>query len=70
MAIDRTYHISPRDLDLPPADFAQLVADRERMAEADVNLRVYLGGEPEQSFQSRGISGECPREDSNLRHQV
>ena len=43
MAIDRTYHISPRDLDLPPADFAQLLADRERLAEAEENLRVYLG---------------------------
>jgi transcriptional regulator with XRE-family HTH domain len=47
MAIDRTYHISPRDLDLPPADFAQLLADRERMVEAEENLRVYLGGKPE-----------------------
>lgn len=43
MAIDRTYHISPRDLDLPPADFAQLLADRERMVEAEENLRDYLG---------------------------
>ena len=42
MAIDRTYHISPRDLDLPPADFAQLLADRERMAEAEENLRAYV----------------------------
>jgi transcriptional regulator with XRE-family HTH domain len=43
MAIDRIYHISPRDLDLPPADFAQLLADRERMAHAEENIRVYLG---------------------------
>jgi hypothetical protein len=47
MAIDRVYGISPRQLDLPPADFAQLLADRERMAEAEENLRVYLGGKPE-----------------------
>ena len=46
MAIDRVYGISPRQLDLPPADFAQLLADRERMAEAEKNLRVYLGGKP------------------------
>jgi transcriptional regulator with XRE-family HTH domain len=43
MSIDRVYHVSPRDLELPPADFAQLLADRERMAEAEENLRVYLG---------------------------
>ncbi len=47
MAIDRVYHVCPRDLDLPPADFAQLLADRERMTEAEGNLRVYLGGKPE-----------------------
>lgn len=47
MAIDRVYGISPRQLDLPPADFAQLLADRERMTEAEENLRVYLGGKPE-----------------------
>ena len=35
------------DLDLPPADFAQLLADRERMTEAEENVRVYLGGKPE-----------------------
>jgi hypothetical protein len=46
MAIDRTYHISPRDLDLLPTDFAQLLADRERMTEAEANLRVYLGVGP------------------------
>jgi hypothetical protein len=34
MAIDRVYHIGPRDLDLAPADFAQLLADRERMTDA------------------------------------
>ncbi len=44
LAIDRVYHVSPRDLDLPPEDFAQLLADRERMLAADENLRVYLGG--------------------------
>jgi hypothetical protein len=27
--------------------FAQLLADRERMAEAEENLRVYVGGKPE-----------------------
>ena len=47
MAIDRVYHISPRDLDLPRADFAQLLADRERIAEVEENLRVYLGGKRE-----------------------
>ena len=46
MAIDRVYHISPRDLDLAPADFAQLLADRERMTDAEENLRVYLGVGP------------------------
>jgi transcriptional regulator with XRE-family HTH domain len=30
--IDRTYGISPRDLDLDPVDFAQRLADPERMS--------------------------------------
>jgi hypothetical protein len=30
MAIDRIYGISPRQLDLPEYDFAQLLADHER----------------------------------------
>jgi hypothetical protein len=29
--IDRRYGISPRDLDLDPDDFAQRLADRERL---------------------------------------
>jgi hypothetical protein len=47
MAIDRVHHISPRDLDLPRADPSQLLADRERIAEVEENLRVYLGGKRE-----------------------
>jgi transcriptional regulator with XRE-family HTH domain len=31
MRIDKTYGISPRALDLPPEDFAQLLTDRERL---------------------------------------
>jgi hypothetical protein len=44
----RTHGDRPRDLDLPRADFAQLLADRERIAEVEENLRVYLGGKREQ----------------------
>jgi transcriptional regulator with XRE-family HTH domain len=47
MAIDRVYHVGPRELDLSPADFAQLLADRERMAEAEQNVTVNLGRGPE-----------------------
>jgi transcriptional regulator with XRE-family HTH domain len=69
MAIDRTYHISPRDLDLPPADFAQLLADRERMAEAEEICASTKAASPSALCRS-GRIGECPGEDSNLRHQV
>lgn len=34
-AIDRLYGISPRDLELDPVEFAQLLADRERMTEVE-----------------------------------
>jgi len=47
IAIDKVYGVSPRELELPLADFAQLLADRERMAHADKNLRVFIDGKPE-----------------------
>ena len=35
--IDRTYGISPRDLDLDPVEFAQRLADPDRMTAAVVD---------------------------------
>jgi transcriptional regulator with XRE-family HTH domain len=39
--IDKLYGISPRDLDLDPVDFAQRLADRDRMT------YVAVSGKPE-----------------------
>jgi hypothetical protein len=60
MAIDRTYGISPRELDLNEAEFAQRLADPDRMEYAakalapklsdvkrvakELDLEVHVGG--------------------------
>jgi hypothetical protein len=70
MAIDRVHHISPRDLDLPRADPSQLLADRERIAEVEENLRVYLGQARARRAAATAEAMSAPGPDLNLRHPV
>jgi hypothetical protein len=71
--IDRLYGISPRDLDLDPDDFAQRLADRDRLEHVRWQRRGPTsirssGVRASESFRSRaGGSRECPRQESNLR---
>jgi hypothetical protein len=71
MAIDRVYHISPRDLDLPRADSAQLLADRERIAEVEENLRRLPGRQARaRRAAATAEAMSAPGQDLNLRHPV